>query len=263
MTANELIYLDHNATTPLDPRVFEAMRPFLLEHCGNAASRQHAPGRRAAEAVERARTQVADLLGSAERVVVVAGSGVDRAGANRELLQLVELLGCPVLPTMAGRSVVPRDHANYVYGYSAGGDLARREADVALVVGSRLGNLDLPYDKYWGDPDRQKIVQIDVDPRSLGVTRPLALGLVAVFLGGPGAVLFFLGLFLLRAFYFTWFEIRWNGATPGKKRVHVRVVDAHGGPLTTEALVSEVKEPKSDAPAMPDMGGMGGMGGMM
>jgi acetolactate synthase-1/2/3 large subunit len=45
-------------------------------------------------------------------------------------------------------------------------------------VGTRLGNLDLPFDKYWGDPRSQKIVQIDVDPRHLGVTRPLALGIV-------------------------------------------------------------------------------------
>jgi acetolactate synthase-1/2/3 large subunit len=84
-----------------------------------------------------------------------------------------------VIPSMAGRAVVPRDHAHVVYGFGRGGDLVKREADVVLVVGSRLGNLDLPYDKYWGDPDRQRIVQVDVDPRHLGVTRPLALGIVA------------------------------------------------------------------------------------
>jgi acetolactate synthase-1/2/3 large subunit len=123
--------------------------------------------------------QVAELLAAAERPAVVAGSGVDRAGANTALLQLVELLGCPVMPTMAGRAVVPRDHDHYVYGYGAGGDQVRREADVVLVVGSRLGNLDLPYDKYWGDPRTQKIIQIDIDPRHVGVTRPLALGVVA------------------------------------------------------------------------------------
>jgi len=123
--------------------------------------------------------QVADLLAAAERPAVIAGSGVDRAEANAALLELVDLLGCPVIPTMAGRAVVPSDHAHCVYGLGAGGDLVKREADVVLVVGSRLGNLDLPYDKYWGDPERQKIVQIDVDPRNLGVTRPLALGLVA------------------------------------------------------------------------------------
>jgi acetolactate synthase-1/2/3 large subunit len=123
--------------------------------------------------------QVAELLASAERPAVIAGSGVDRAGANAVLLQLVEILGCPVIPTMAGRSVVPRDHAHCLYGFSAGGDLVKREADVVLVVGSRLGNLDLPYDKYWGDPASQKIIQIDIDPRHVGVTRPLALGIVA------------------------------------------------------------------------------------
>jgi acetolactate synthase-1/2/3 large subunit len=47
------------------------------------------------------------------------------------------------------------------------------------VLGSRLGNLDLPFDKYWGDPARQRVIQIDVDPRHIGVTRPLALGIVA------------------------------------------------------------------------------------
>src|SRR5688572_21237665 len=58
------IYLDHNATTPLDPRVFDAMRPFFLEAFGNAASRGHAFGFRAARAVDQARVQVATLLGS-------------------------------------------------------------------------------------------------------------------------------------------------------------------------------------------------------
>ncbi len=123
--------------------------------------------------------QVAELLASAERPAVIAGSGVDRAGANEALLRLVEILGCPVIPTMAGRAVVPRDHTHCLYGFSAGGDLVKREADVVLVIGSRLGNLDLPFDKYWGDPARQKLVQIDVDPRHVGVTRPLALGIVA------------------------------------------------------------------------------------
>ncbi|MCP3982913.1 MAG: thiamine pyrophosphate-binding protein [bacterium] len=122
--------------------------------------------------------QMAELLTAAERPMVLAGSGVDRADANEALLELVALLDCPVLPTMAGRSVVSRDHAHAVYPYSAAADQVRREADVVLVVGSRFGNLDLPYDKYWGDPAEQKIVQIDLDPRNIGVTRPIALGVV-------------------------------------------------------------------------------------
>jgi len=139
-----------------------------------ACSRAASP--RAAEAQLR---EAATLLAFAERPVIVAGSGVDRAGANPALADLVALLGCPVLATMAGRSVVPLDHPNRLHGYGPGADLARREADVVCVLGSRLGNLDLPYDKYWGDPLRQRVIQIDVDPRDIGVTRPIALGMVA------------------------------------------------------------------------------------
>ncbi len=131
------------------------------------------------DASEARIAEVADLLAGAARPLVVAGSGVDRAGANEALLALVERLGCPVIASMAGRAVVPLDHPNAVYGLGAGGDLAKREADVVLVAGSRLGNLDLPYDKYWGDPATQRVVQIDIDPRHIGVTRPLALAIVA------------------------------------------------------------------------------------
>jgi acetolactate synthase-1/2/3 large subunit len=123
--------------------------------------------------------QAAALLANAQRPLVVSGSGVDRAGANAALLELVELLNCPVMTTMAGRATVPRDHPNCIFGFGRGGDVAKQEADVILVAGSRLGNLDIPYDKYWGDPARQQLIQIDVDPRNMGVTRPLALGMVA------------------------------------------------------------------------------------
>jgi acetolactate synthase-1/2/3 large subunit len=121
----------------------------------------------------------ARLLVEAERPLVVSGAGVDRADANAGLLRVVERLGCPVVTTMAGRSTGPLDHPQHLYGYGPAADAARREADVVLVVGSRLGNLDLPYDKYWGDPAHAKLIQIDVDPRDMGVTRPLALGIVA------------------------------------------------------------------------------------
>lgn len=72
---DDAIYLDHNATTPLDPRVLEAMLPFLQGEFGNAASRQHAFGRRAWAAIERARQQVASLLGaSPEEIVWTSGA---------------------------------------------------------------------------------------------------------------------------------------------------------------------------------------------
>jgi acetolactate synthase I/II/III large subunit len=119
------------------------------------------------------------MLANAERPLVISGSGVDRAGANAALLALVERLDCPVVSTMAGRSSVPLDHPNFLHAYSVAADMARRESDVILAAGSRLGNLDLPYDKYWGDPSRQKLIQIDIDQRNIGVTRPLTLGIVS------------------------------------------------------------------------------------
>jgi cysteine desulfurase len=75
MTMNLPIYLDHNATTPLDARVFEAMRPFFLDAFGNAASRGHAFGFRAMRAVDQARVQVAALLGAADPREIVWTSG--------------------------------------------------------------------------------------------------------------------------------------------------------------------------------------------
>ncbi|RZL56710.1 MAG: IscS subfamily cysteine desulfurase [Variovorax sp.] len=64
------IYLDYGATTPVDPRVVDAMIPWLREHFGNPASRSHAWGWEAEEAVENARSQVAELIGADPREIV-------------------------------------------------------------------------------------------------------------------------------------------------------------------------------------------------
>ncbi|MGJ7520800.1 IscS subfamily cysteine desulfurase [Variovorax sp. LT1P1] len=64
------IYLDYGATTPVDPRVVDAMIPWLREHFGNPASRSHAWGWEAEEAVEKARVDVAELIGADPREIV-------------------------------------------------------------------------------------------------------------------------------------------------------------------------------------------------
>jgi cysteine desulfurase len=69
------VYLDFHATTPVDPRVLEAMLPYFTEHFGNPASRQHAYGWDAQKAVEAARAQVAALIGaSAQEIVFTSGA---------------------------------------------------------------------------------------------------------------------------------------------------------------------------------------------
>ena len=70
MLTTPSIYMDHNATTPLDPRVFEAMRPYFMEMFGNAASRGHSYGWDAEAAVDRARQQTAALLNARPDAIV-------------------------------------------------------------------------------------------------------------------------------------------------------------------------------------------------
>jgi cysteine desulfurase len=70
------IYLDHNATTPLLPEVVDAMVPYLREHFGNPSS-SHVYGRRAREAVDRARAQVAALIGAAPEEILFVAHGTE------------------------------------------------------------------------------------------------------------------------------------------------------------------------------------------
>ena len=104
------IYLDHNATTPLDPRVREAMLPWLGAHHGNPSS-VHAFGRLAQEAVEAAREQVAQLLQARPPEIVFTASGTE---ANNAVL-----VSCARRSAFAGHLVISAIEHPSVMGMAA------------------------------------------------------------------------------------------------------------------------------------------------
>ncbi len=94
------IYLDYNATTPIDPAVQEAMLPYLRTHFGNPSS-THAYGKLTHDAVEKARTQVAALLGAASDEIVFTGGGTEASNLALKGAVFARLLGG--LPSLLGR----------------------------------------------------------------------------------------------------------------------------------------------------------------
>ena len=127
--------------------------------------------------------RVAEALGSAERPAIIAGKGVRNANAYQELRGLAELLASPVATTYKGRSSIEETHPLAVgpmgaYGIEAA-NAAVGQADVVLVVGSRLRAHDTAfYNPSILNPERQRIFQVDIEPRNSGWTVPVELGLI-------------------------------------------------------------------------------------
>jgi thiamine pyrophosphate-dependent acetolactate synthase large subunit-like protein len=114
------------------------------------------------------------LLQRCERPIVINGTGVLWSDASQALQQLVEQLGLPFFPTPQGRGAVPDDHA---YSFPTARSTAFREADLAIVVGTRLnyviGHLSPPRFR-----KEAKVIQIDIDATEIGHNRPVDVGIV-------------------------------------------------------------------------------------
>ena len=131
-----MIYLDHNATTPLDPRVLDAMLPYLREKFGNAASRHHAAGREAADAVERARAQVASLLGADPRELVWTSGATESVN-----LALQGVFAAPAHAAKGDQLVTVATEHRAVLDVAAA--LEKRGVRVTRLGVDRDGKLDL------------------------------------------------------------------------------------------------------------------------
>jgi len=127
------VYLDHNATTPLDPEVLAAMTPFLAEGFGNPSS-LHVWGREARQALERARATIARALGSADKDTVVFTSG----GTEADNLALV---GVAASQEKRGRHVILSSVEHHAV-LNAAAHLGRQGFEVTRLSVDSQGLLD-------------------------------------------------------------------------------------------------------------------------
>ncbi len=123
--------------------------------------------------------QAAEMLARARNPVIHAGGGALRSGASNEIIALAESLGCPMTTGITARGAIPEDHPLYLIPLGFGSIAARAQADLVLVIGSRLGAFDFwGKPPMWGKPEEQKIIQIDTAPESLAENRQVDLAIL-------------------------------------------------------------------------------------
>lgn len=125
--------------------------------------------------------QAADLLILAQAPMIHAGSGVLHAQAYEALQKVAEFLHAPVTTSWAARGALPETSPLAIpMPHVKVNHKVRNDADVVLIVGSRVGETDWwGKPPYWRHPSEQKTIQVDVDADMLGLNKPANLGIVA------------------------------------------------------------------------------------
>src|SRR5438045_2175270 len=152
------VYLDSNATTPILPEVFEAMRPYYFEEFGNASSIHH-HGQHTRAAVERARESVAWLLGCRPSEIVFTSGGTE--GDNLALFGLVKSGDHVITSTIEHHAVL-----------NACKELEKRGCEVTFVRVDGCGLVD-PDDVKRGLRENTKLISIMMANNETGVVQPV------------------------------------------------------------------------------------------
>ncbi|HXZ98622.1 MAG TPA: thiamine pyrophosphate-binding protein [Candidatus Acidoferrum sp.] len=126
--------------------------------------------------------QAARMLVDARSPLIHVGGGVLRSGASKELIELAGYLQAPVTTSPTGRGAIPEDHPLCLIPACPGSGalVAQVEADVVLLIGGRLGDLEMwgQPPLAWGDPAHQKVIQIDASEEMIGLNRRVDIGIV-------------------------------------------------------------------------------------
>src|ERR1700723_913271 len=169
------IYMDNHATTPMDPRVLKAMTPYFTDIFGNAASRNHSFGWEAEEAVEKARKQVADLVGAtAKEIVFTSGATESNNLALKGVADMYAEKGNHII-TAATEHKAILDTCKR---------LAKEGARITYLAVEQNGLVDL--DKLRAAiTDKTILISIMYANNEIGVIQPIAeLGKIAKSKGG-------------------------------------------------------------------------------
>ncbi|MGD8522212.1 MAG: thiamine pyrophosphate-binding protein [Desulfobacterales bacterium] len=123
--------------------------------------------------------KAAVFLTEADFVNIHCGNGAERAGAGAEVQELAEYLGAAVTTTIRARGIISDEHELCFHPTCLSRIMANSQADVVLAVGTRLGELNMwGRPPMWGDPETQRLIQIDTEPTNMGLNRPVNVPLV-------------------------------------------------------------------------------------